>query len=372
MSTLLLLWTLRVLGAVGFGALGWWLCLSIELSTTSEFVPWGPVFAGSGVIIGGVLLPYLITGPVRGAAKHVSEMPGATLVASLLGLVVGLIVASLISIPFYALSGMLGLAVPVAISLACGWAGLWVGIQRERDIRAIMPGLDAGERSNPAPADPDISIPGLDPIPALGLSKEQRPNTILVDTSAIIDGRIADLTVTGFINGSLVVPRFVLDELRHIADSSDSLRRNRGRRGLEVLGRLRKDASVPLQVLDVGVDNGGEVDARLVELARGMKSSILTTDYNLNRVAEIQGVKVLNVNELANAVKSIVLPGETLRLDIVQEGKEAGQGVAYLDDGTMVVVENGRRLINSNHDVQVTRVLQTAAGRIIFAQPRAG
>ena len=160
MSTLLLLWTLRVLGAVGFGAVGWWLCLSIGLSTTSEFVPWGPVFAGSGVIIGGVLLPYLITGPVRGAAKHVSEMPGATLVASLLGLVVGLIVASLISIPFYALSGMLGLAVPVAISLACGWAGLWVGIQRERDIRAIMPGLDVGERSNSAL--PTLTSPYLD------------------------------------------------------------------------------------------------------------------------------------------------------------------------------------------------------------------
>ncbi len=370
--TLLLLGTLRVLGAVGLGALGWWVCLTAGLSTTSDFLPWGPAFAGSGAILGGLLLPYLLTGPARGAARHVSEMPGSTLIASLVGLVIGLIVASLVSIPFYALSGILGLAVPVAISVACGWAGLWVGIQRQRDIRAILPGLDLVEHSAPPPGLPDDSIPGLDPIPSVGLSKEQRPNTILVDTSAIIDGRIADLTGTGFIYGSLVVPRFVLDELRHIADSSDSLRRNRGRRGLEVLGRLRKDASVPLQVLDVGVGNGGEVDARLVELARGMKSSIMTTDYNLNRVAEIQGVRVLNVNELANAVKSIVLPGETMRVDIVQEGKEAGQGVAYLDDGTMVVVENGRRLINSSHEVQVTRVLQTAAGRIIFAQPRAG
>ena len=146
--------------------------------------------------------------------------------------------------------------------------------------------------------------------------------------------------------------------------------RNRGRRGLEVLGKLRKDESVPLEVLDVGVENGMEVDAVLVQLAREMKSAILTTDYNLNRVAELQGVQVLNVNELANALKSSVLPGEELRVNIVQEGKEVGQGVAYLDDGTMVVVEGGRRYLNAFHDVVVTRVLQTTAGRIIFAQPK--
>ena len=162
----------------------------------------------------------------------------------------------------------------------------------------------------------------------------------------------------------------MLDELRHIADSSDSMRRSRGRRGLEVLGRLRKDSTIPLEVLDVGVNRGEEVDARLVQLARNMKSPILTTDYNLNRVAELQGVQVLNVNELANALKSIVLPSEDLRVNIVQEGKEPGQGVAYLDDGTMVVVEGGKRYLNAFHDVVVTRVLQTAAGRIIFAQPK--
>ena len=192
----------------------------------------------------------------------------------------------------------------------------------------------------------------------------------MVDTSAIIDGRIADLTATGFVEGILVVPRFVLDELRHIADSSDPLRRNRGRRGLEVLGRLRREEGISLEVLDVGVSHSNEVDSELVYLARSMKVPILTTDYNLNRVAELQEVQVLNVNELANALKSIVLPGEELRVNIVQEGKEPGQGVAYLDDGTMVVVEGGRRYINAHHDVVVTRVLQTAAGRIIFAQSK--
>ena len=322
-----------------------------------------------GALAGGLAIPYLITGPGRQAARYVFDMPGSTFVAAVVGLVVGLIVASLVSIPFYAVSGPMGLAVPVGICLVLGWGGILLGIQRERDIRAILPGLDSATRTGAATPGA-ATLPSIEPVPDIALPLEQRNGTILVDTSAIIDGRIADLTVTGFINGPLLVPRFVLDELRHIADSSDSLRRNRGRRGLEVLGRLRKDASVPLQVLDVGVDNGVEVDARLVELARGMKSSILTTDYNLNRVAEIQGVKVLNVNELANAVKSIVLPGENLRVEIVQEGKEAGQGVAYLDDGTMVVVEGGRRYISTSHDVTVTRVLQTAAGRIIFAQPR--
>ena len=362
------LWTLRALGAVGFGALGWWVSLLVSLSSMEgSFLPWGLVFLVAGVVVGGLIVPYLLLGPGRSAIVYLVDLPGATLVAGVAGLVVGLIVASLVSIPFYSLENTFGWIIPTVISVVAGAGGLWLGIQRERDIRAILPGLDAPAPSSSAPAGPS-----LDPLQDNHTGTELRNGTILVDTSAIIDGRIADLTVTGFINGSLMVPRFVLDELRHIADSSDSLRRNRGRRGLEVLGRLRKDSSVPLQVLDVGVDNGVEVDARLVELARGMKSSILTTDYNLNRVAEIQGVKVLNVNELANAVKSIVLPGENLRVDIVQEGKEAGQGVAYLDDGTMVVVEGGRRYINSNQEVQVTRVLQTAAGRIIFAQPRAG
>ena len=364
---------LGLVAAVGLAAVGWWLSLSFELaSTDSGFLPWGLVFVICGALVGGAVIPFLMVGPGRRASIYISEMPGATLVAGVIGLVVGLIIASLVSIPFYAMSGTPGFAVPVIISVFLGCGGLWLGVKRERDIRAIVPGLDVESPAIAPLSDGGVPIPGLESIISTSSGQSRRDNTILVDTSAIIDGRIADLTVTGFLNGSLVVPRFVLDELRHIADSSDSLRRNRGRRGLEVLGRLRKDASVPLQVLDVGVDAGIEVDARLVELARGMKGSILTTDYNLNRVAEIQGVKVLNVNELANAVKSIVLPGETLRVDVVQEGKEAGQGVAYLDDGTMVVIENGRRYINSSHDVQVTRVLQTAAGRIIFAQPRAG
>ena len=348
------LWTLRALSAGGFGVLGWRLGLLIsELSfDTQQFIPWGLAFTLAGVVLGGASAPYIILKPWRASVGYISALPGPNLAAAIMGLLVGLIVASLVSIPLYTIDGWPGWVVPILISVVLGGIGLWLGTQRQWDMRGVFPAPEP-------PASSDNHLPST------------RNGSILVDTSAIIDGRIADVSITGFLEGSLLVPRFVLDELRHIADSSDPLRRNRGRRGLEVLARLRKDDIVPLQVLDVGVD-GVEVDARLVQLARSMQSSILTTDYNLNRVAELQGVQVLNVNELANALKSIVIPGEELRVNIVQEGKEAGQGVAYLDDGTMVVIEGGRRYINSSHDVVVSRVLQTAAGRIIFAQPKGG
>jgi uncharacterized protein YacL len=206
-------------------------------------------------------------------------------------------------------------------------------------------------------------------------SSEQRATTagdphIVVDTSAIIDGRIAEIVESGFIYGTLVVPKFVLEELQHIADSSDTLRRNRGRRGLEILNRMQKESTTPVEILDEDVPEVTEVDAKLVALARVRSKAILTNDFNLNRVAELQGVRVLNINSLANAVKPAVLPGEELRVRVIQEGKEPGQGVGFLDDGTMIVVEGGVRYIDKDLDVAVTRVLQTVAGRMIFAQPR--
>jgi uncharacterized protein YacL len=193
--------------------------------------------------------------------------------------------------------------------------------------------------------------------------------TILLDTSVIIDGRIADIAHTGFLSGTLLIPRFVLNELQYIADSPDSLRRQRGRRGMEVLSRLQKDTLVPVRISDIDVEGVRDVDDKLVILARQLRCPILTNDYNLNRIAELQGVAVLNVNELANAVKLVLLPGEPMTVTIIQEGKEAGQGVGYLDDGTMVVVEDGRVYLNKETTVTVTKVLQTAAGRMIFARP---
>ncbi|MCE2403892.1 MAG: PIN domain nuclease [Dehalococcoidia bacterium] len=274
-------------------------------------------------------------------------MPASAMVSATIGLVVGLVVAALISVPLFNLDGWMSWGVPLAITGVLGSLGLLIGASREQDMRRFFP-RDTAE----------------------GPYANALTGNILVDTSAIIDGRIADLGQTGFLQGTLVIPGFVLDELRHIADSSNSLRRNRGRRGLEALAKIRKETSVPIQVLDASLLNGTEVDGQLVKLAKAMEAPILTTDFNLNRVAEVHGIRVLNVNELANALKPMVIPGENLTVNIIQEGKEVGQGVAFLDDGTMVVVEGGRRYLNTFRDVTVTRVLQTAAGRIIFAQPR--
>jgi uncharacterized protein YacL len=195
-----------------------------------------------------------------------------------------------------------------------------------------------------------------------------RNDYVLLDTSVIIDGRIADISRTGFIGGTILIPRFVLNELQHIADSSDMLRRNRGRRGLDMLNKLQKESVVPIRINDIDVEKAQEVDDKLVMLAKKLHCPIVTNDYNLNRVAELQGVTVLNVNELANAVKAVFLPGEPMKVRIIQEGKELGQGVGYLDDGTMVVVENGHRYIGNTIEVVVTKVLQTTAGRMIFAR----
>ena len=278
-----------------------------------------------------------------------NQMPFATLITTTAGLVVGLVIAALISIPLFNLDGWFSWGIPLIISFSLGLLGMWVGSHRSGEMSYILP-----------KALTDSS------------SYNSSNGRILVDTSAIIDGRIADLGLSGFIQGTLIIPGFVMDELRHIADSNDSLRRARGRNGLEALAKLRKETNVPIQILDAELLKGGEVDSQLVKLAKSMKSSILTTDFNLNRVAEVQGIQVLNVNELANALKPMVLPGENLTVNIVQEGKEVGQGVAFLDDGTMVVVEGGQRHLHSLRDVTVSRVLQTAAGRIIFAHLRAG
>jgi uncharacterized protein YacL len=217
----------------------------------------------------------------------------------------------------------------------------------------------------------DVLIPAAAGI-LPGGKRRLNPGLVVVDTSAVIDGRIVDIGRTGFILGTLVVPRFVLDELQRIADSPDPMRRNRGRRGLEMLSALQKDAISPVEISEQTYPEIGEVDAKLVAFARDHGAAILTNDFNLNRVAELQGIRVLNINELANAVKAVLHPGEELAVRIIQEGKEPGQGVGYLDDGTMIVVEGGSRFMDRELNVTVTRVLQTVAGRMIFAQPRDG
>jgi uncharacterized protein YacL len=200
-----------------------------------------------------------------------------------------------------------------------------------------------------------------------GQSKDASDHRVL-DTSVIIDGRIADISETGFLQGNLIVPRFVLDELQHIADSPDSMKRSRGRRGLDVLNRMQRGAGINIEIMDQDFPKLKGVDAKLVALAKKLNAKIVTNDFNLNKVAELQGIKILNVNELANALKPVVLPGETMTVKIIKDGKEPGQGVAYLDDGTMIIVDHAQKHQGANVEVLVTSVLQTTAGRMIFSE----
>ncbi|MDX1600816.1 MAG: TRAM domain-containing protein [Anaerolineales bacterium] len=306
------------------------------------------VFGLVGALTGLVITPFVTTRPIRAVRAYMAQVSAGTLLASLMGLVIGLIVAALVSFPLSLLPAPFGQLLPFVAALALSYLGVAIFMMRERDIldmlRARFPsGEDGG-----------------------GSSGGRR---VLLDTSVIIDGRIADIARTGFIAGPMLVPSFVLVELQHIADSSDGLRRQRGRRGLDILNRLQKDSSVPIRVTDLDVEGVRDVDDKLVILAKQLRCPIVTNDYNLNRVAELQGVTVLNINELANAVKAVFLPGETLDVDVIQEGKEPGQGVGYLEDGTMVVVEQGKTRIDNTVSVLVTKVLQTAAGRMIFARP---
>jgi uncharacterized protein YacL len=198
--------------------------------------------------------------------------------------------------------------------------------------------------------------------------RQPRKSYKILDTSVIIDGRIADVCETGFVDGTLIIPQFVLHELQLVADSSDPLKRNRGRRGLDILQRMQKTASVQVQVVEDDFPQLREVDMKLIELAKQYEAKIVTNDFNLNKVAQLRGLPVLNINELANALKPVVLPGETMRVFILKEGKEYNQGVAYLDDGTMVVVDNAKKMISKTIDISVTSVLQTTAGKMIFGK----
>ena len=203
---------------------------------------------------------------------------------------------------------------------------------------------------------------------AAGASREGSQTFKILDTSAIIDGRISDLAETGFLEGTLIIPQFVLRELQLVADSADSLKRNRGRRGLDILQKVQKMPQLKVQIVDQDFPAVKEVDLKLIELAKMLSSKIVTTDFNLNKVAQLHGVPVLNINELANALKPVVLPGEFMRVFILKEGKEYGQGVAYLDDGTMVVVDNARKMLSKTIEITVTSVLQTTAGKMIFGK----
>lgn len=334
-----------------------------------------------------IITPWVVIPPYRRIRYMIRHAAVSDLIAGIIGLIVGLLIAALANIWLGQIQFFhLGQVLPILVAVGMAYVGIATAVVRKDDFARLITSAFTSNRAarRAAREEREASDDGdeheereASERPAklrerLGRGKNARNNVerILVDTSAIIDGRIADIADTGFIAGTLVVPRFVLEELQHIADSPDSMRRNRGRRGLEILQRLQKDSPVQVDISDADPENTPEVDAKLVKLARQWHGPIITNDFNLNRVAELQGVKVLNINELAHAVKPIVLPGEDMTIKIMQEGKELGQGVGYLDDGTMIVVEGGKSLMGATVDVTVTRVLQTVAGRMIFAHPK--
>ena len=350
---------IRVLGAALGGLVGLALA-AVQVDGRQLFtdVPYSGAFLAAWVVawivVGFAILPYLTVVPAVWLVHQVEELSTAEFVAAVIGLLIGLLMGLLLGLPLSNFDPPLGTWLPLGVSLLFGLGMLGLTVAKRADLLLAAQAVGLVRNQDPASA---AGLRAGDP-------------HIVVDTSAIIDGRIAEIVESGFIYGTLVIPRFVLDELQHIADSSDALRRNRGRRGLEILNRMQKEPGTPVEIVEDDVPDVAEVDAKLVALAIGRSRVILTNDFNLNRVAELQGVRVMNINSLANAVKPAVLPGEELHVRVIQEGKEAGQGVGFLDDGTMIVIEGGARHIDRELDVSVTRVLQTVAGRMIFAQPR--
>ncbi len=292
---------------------------------------------------------------VQYAQSELEKIPPQDFLFGLLGLVLGLVIAFLISglyeiIPI----PMVANALKILTFIFFGYLGSSLAQKNMKDPTKLQ---DWAKKVN-------VSKPNKNTV------TEEFVKPKILDTSVIIDGRISDICKTGFVEGTIVIPEFVLRELRHIADSSDGLKRNRGRRGLDILKIIQKEMPIEVKIVDIDFDDVSEVDIKLIKLAQKINGSIVTNDYNLNKVATLQEIQILNINELANAVKPVVLPGEEMYIQIIKEGKESNQGVAYLDDGTMIVVEEGRKRINETIYVIVTSVLQTAAGRMIFAKPK--
>lgn len=308
----------------------------------------------AGGIIGYLLAPFFIKYLWQftyWVEARLNKMPVHDVIAGSIGLAVGLVISNLIGSAFMHIP-IIGSYVPGIISIILGYLGVNIAIHKREEMMGLMV---------------------VFPWKGKERQKEKvvvKPNYKILDTSVIIDGRIADICKSGFVEGLLVVPMFVLEELQHIADSSDLLKRNRGRRGLDILNRMQKELGLHVEINEQDFEEIGEVDSKLVKLAQLLQGKLVTNDYNLNKVAELQGVTVLNINELSNSVKPVVLPGEEMVVHVVKDGKELGQGVGYLDDGTMIVVDSGKKHMGDTIGVLVTSVLQTAAGRMIFAKPK--
>ncbi|MBR1806123.1 MAG: PIN/TRAM domain-containing protein [Selenomonadaceae bacterium] len=350
------------------------------------------ILAGAiiGIVVGMLVSPFLIGRLGKFTAfveKQLSKMPINDVIAGAVGLAIGLIIANLLGSAFARIP-LVGDYIPVVFSIVLGYLGIRITIKKRKEITgsfAFIPHVlkeilrsreaDKPKDTKVVEKTPEAVVPETVPaekakVNLVKLQEAKDKNYKLLDTNVIIDGRIADICKTGFLEGTLLIPVFVLEELQHIADSSDTLRRVRGRRGLDVLQKVRENSGLDVEIMNVDFDDIQEVDSKLVRLAQKLGGKIITNDFNLNKVAQLRGVSVLNINDLSNAVKPVVIPGETMRVQVVKDGKEPGQGVAYLDDGTMIVIENGHRYLSRTISVEVTSALQTSAGRMIFAKPR--
>lgn len=322
-----------------------------------------------GALIGFVIaLPIINQGLklARRIESLLSRVPNQELMAGTAGLLFGLIIANLIGLAFYRVP-IIGSYIPIILSAIFGYIGMRLASRKGPELYANWlqsRTVAKDKKKDVVPKDSEqAAIPVISEFESVSVAK-------LLDTSVIIDGRIAELCETGFLEGPLVVPLFVLEELQHISDSADVLKRNRGRRGLDILQSMQQKEIIAIKVIVDDFEDITEVDSKLMRLALDKKWKIVTNDFNLNKVASLQGIEVLNLNDLANALKLAMIPGEWIRVQVIKEGKEDNQGVAYLDDGTMIVIENGAQYVDTAIDVMVTSVLQTSAGRMIFARAK--
>ena len=340
----------RIAGLVVFSIIGIRIGEALAPLTTLSVEQTSLICFGLGALTGLIATPWITIIPLRRWRRAASEVTVPQLMISIIGGLVGLTVGLMLSFPLSLLGDPLGKVAPAAVSIIFGYLGMNIFSLRSREMLDVI-----NER-------------------VFGRQRRIQPyasRQLLLDTSVLIDGRIVEIAETGFIGGTLVIPRFVLSELHRVADSSDSLRRNRGRRGLAKLNELQRNNDLPVKIVEDDPEDFGEVDAKLVALSIQLNASLVTNDFNLNQVADAQGVDVLNINALANAVRSVYIPGETFDIRIIQPGRDPNQGVGYLDDGTMVVVESGQKFMNRSVGVEVTKLINRPTGRMIFAVPQA-
>jgi len=340
----------RILGLVIFAIIGIRIGESLAPHTQLPVEQTSLIFFGLGALTGFIATPWITVIPLRRWRRAASEVTVPQMIVSIIGGLVGLTVGLMLAFPLSLLDDPLGKLAPAIVSVIFGYLGMNIFSLRSREMLDVINErvFGRGRRSQPFAS-----------------------RQLLLDTSVLIDGRIVEIAETGFIGGTLIIPRFVLSELHRVADSSDSLRRNRGRRGLAKLNELQRNNDLPVKIVDDDPEDFGEVDAKLVALSIQLNASLVTNDFNLNQVADAQGVDVLNINALANAVRSVYIPGETFDIRIIQPGRDPNQGVGYLDDGTMVVVESGQKYMNRNVGVEVTKLINRPTGRMIFAVPQA-